>query len=163
MNLGLLTLESTNKMGNRIKKEWCRRAFYDEQLNEVEWMRENGNLVEKKNAASTIIRKLIEMLEGEGKEIDINQAYYLKTQSKDDVQRWCNTVKFGSHICGMISHRYNIGVMKMGLLLIRNFRRLVITFKTFKGDEGYEGGMETFWYESERIREEKNVQKMKNL
>ena len=155
--------ECAEKMSSRIEKEWCRRAFYDEQLNEEEWMREIGNIVEKKNAASTIIRKLIEMLEREGKLGDLNEAWYAKTSSKDDVKRWCDTVKKGSNICGLISHRYNIGVMKMGLLLIRNVRRLVITFKTFRGDEGFEGGIETIWYESERIREEKNVQKIKNL
>ena len=158
-----MALECTDNMSRRIKKEWCRRAFYDDQLNEIEWMRENGNMVEKKNAASTIIRKLIEMAELDGRVFDINSAYYIKTRSKGDVKKWCDTVKKGSNICGMISHRYNVGVMKMGLLMIRNFRRLVITFKTFRIDEGYEGGMETIWYESERVREEKNVQKMRNL
>ena len=159
----MLTLECTEKMTKRIKKEWCRKAFHDEQLNEEEWMRENGNIVEKKNAAGTIIRKLIEVIEAEGRIIDINAANYAKTKNKEEVQRWCDAVKTGSNICGWISHRYNVGVTKMSLLLVRNFRRLEITLKTFKGDEGFEGGLETLWYESERIREEKNVQRMRKI
>ena len=158
----MIALDCTEKMNRRIKKEWCRKAFYDEQLDEGEWLRENGNIIEKKNAASTIIRKLVEMLESEGRVMQDDSAKYAKTSTKEETKKWCNIVKKGSNICGMISHRYNIGVMKMGLLIVRNFRRLTITMKTFKEDEGFEGGMETIWYESERIREEKKVQKLKS-
>ena len=160
----LLTRTQLRKLRKEVHDDWKAYHFENENITWAEYNRElDVNSNQRTDAIGNIYRRVHNELEVENRLDEGNYHGEYKSESEQELLKWWKKIGNVKPISNMLE--------KYGLILneikIKNYARKIHEVKIILAaetrDEGYYGGIDVLSYETERIREERKIEKMRKM
>ena len=161
---GLLTKAQLQKLREEVYSDWEKYHFENESINWAEFNRElDANSNQRTDAIGNIYRIVHSELEADNRLDESNFHGEYKSESVQELLKWWKKIGLVKPISNMLE-KYDLIPNE---IRIKNYDKriqivkIILSAKT--RDEGFFGGLEVLNYETERIREERKVRKMREM
>ena len=161
---GLLTKKQLQKLRKEVYDDWEKYHFDNESITWAEFNRKlDANSDQRTDAIGNIYRCIYDELEADNRLDEGNRHGEYKSESVQELLKWWKKIGVVKPISNMLD-KYDLIPNE---IRIQNYDRRIQVVKIILAaktkDEGYYGGMEVLEYETERIREERKVSKMREM